>query len=215
MHYVGWNTRYDEVVPLSSSRIEEWQSGVESSGAALSSTGKTHLNATAVPCGSEGATARESAGHASGGSGNRLQCSREAVSEGAWGFYLMPLVDSFIRCSGCEEKCHPETLCVGVEERVIFVLVEDMVGAVNFCCCECRMVSGVGCIGAVNDVSAGYAQLLHVVGCLVNEVHSLKDCKIAACRDQGVTSDKQMVGLNKDVNLSRDAIFNEVATRGK
>ena len=36
--------------------------------------------------------------------------------------------------------------------------------------------------GAV-DVSAGYAQLLRVVGCLVNEVHNLKDHKVTACTD--------------------------------
>ena len=46
------------------------------------------------------------------------------------------------------------------------------VGAVNFCCYECRMVCGEDCIGAVGDVSVGYAQLLRVVGCFVNEVRS-------------------------------------------
>ena len=45
---------------------------------------------------------------------------------------------------------------------------------------------------------------------MVNEVRSLKDCKVAACGAQGVTSDKQMGRLNRDVNFSRDAIFNEV-----
>ena len=48
-----------------------------------------------MPCGLEGVAARESAGQASGGSGHRLQCSKEAVSEGACGFCLMLLVDSF------------------------------------------------------------------------------------------------------------------------
>ena len=67
----------------------------------------------------------------------------------------------------------------------------------NFCCCEHRMVSGEGRMGAVSDVSAGYAQLLRVVGCLINEVRSLKDCKVAACRNQGVTSDRQIGGLNR------------------
>ena len=57
------------------------------------------------------------------------------------------------------------------------------------------------CMGAVSDVSVGYAQLLCVVGCLVNEVHSLKDCKVAAHRNQGVICDKQIGGLNRDVNL--------------
>ena len=38
VHYVGWNGRYDEVVPLSSSRAEKWQFGEVSSGA-TSATG--------------------------------------------------------------------------------------------------------------------------------------------------------------------------------
>ena len=52
------------------------------------------------------------------------------------------------------------------------------------CCCECRMVSGEDRVEAVGDVSAGYAQLLCVVGCLINEVTSLKDCKMTAHIDQ-------------------------------
>ena len=64
-------------------------------------------------------------------------------------------------------------------------------------------------MGAVGDVSAGYAQLLRVVGCLINEVRSLKDCKVTACTDR-VVSDKQQEELSRDVNLSRDTIFNEV-----
>ena len=40
------------------------------------------------------------------------------------------------------------------------VLMEDQVDTVNFCCCECRMVSGEGRTGAVSGVSTGYAQLL-------------------------------------------------------
>ena len=47
-------------------------------------------------------------------------------------------------------------------------------------------------------------------GCLVNEVRSLKDCKGAAYRDPGVMGDKQLRELSRDVNFSRDAIFNEV-----
>ena len=91
------------------------------------------MNATAVPCGLKGAVARKSAGRTSGGSGDRLQCSRNAVSENVCLFCLMPLVDSFISCSGCREKFHPEMLCMGVEleEKMIFVLLE-----VNVRCCK-------------------------------------------------------------------------------
>ena len=101
----------------------------------------------------------------------------------------MPLVGDFIRCSACGEKFQTETLCMGVEEKVISVLLEDKVGAVNFSCCECKVVAGESRMGVIGDVvSAGYAQLLRVVGCLVNEVRSLKDYNLAACvdRDQNV-----------------------------
>ena len=70
------------------------------------------------------ATPQQVLGYASGGSGDILQCSREAVSEDTCGFCLMPLVDSFLRCSGCGEKLLPETLCMGVEEKVILVLLK-------------------------------------------------------------------------------------------
>ena len=50
------------------------------------------------------------------------------------------------------------------------------------------MISGEGRVGVV-DVSAVYAQLLRVVGCLINEVRSVKDCKVAAWSDR-IVSDK-------------------------
>ena len=75
-----------------------------------------------MPCGSEGSVARDSAWHASRGSGDRLQCSKKAVSKDACGCCTLPLVGSFIRCSGYGKGIHPETLCMGVEEKVIFVL---------------------------------------------------------------------------------------------
>ena len=113
-------------------------------------------------------------------------------------------------CSGCGEKFHPETLCLGIEEKIISVLLEDKVGAVNFCCCECRMVPVECRVGAVGDVFAVYVQLLCAVGCLVNEMRSLKDYKVAACADRVEVSAKQQGEVNRDVNFSRDIIFNEI-----
>ena len=99
---------------------------------------------------------------------------------------------------------------MGMKEKVISALLKDKVGTASFCCCECRMVSGESHMGAVSDVSAGYAKFLRVVGSLVNEVCSLKNCKMTAGRDQSVVIGKQMGWLNRDVNFSRDAIFNEI-----
>ena len=43
---------------------------------------------------------------------------------------------------------------MGVDEKIISVLLDDMVCAINFC--ECRMISESR-VGALEDVSAGYA----------------------------------------------------------
>ena len=116
-------------------------------------------------------------------------------------FFFLPL-DSSVSCSNCGKKIHPETLCMGVDENVISVLLDDMVGAVNICC-EFKIVSGKGCVGAIGDVSLDYTQLLSVIGCLINEVHSLKDCKVAAhwAHTDWIVSDKQPE-LMPDVNFS-------------
>ena len=74
----------------------------------------------------------------------------------------------FIVCSCCRKVFHPETLRVSVEEEVVSVLLKDKVGAVNYCCCECKMVPTK--VRDAGDVITGYAQRLRVVGCLVNQV---------------------------------------------
>ena len=79
------------------------------------------------------------------------------------------------------------------------------------------MVSTVDCGDAVRNVSAGYAQL-RVVGCLVNEVRSLKDNSVSGHAKHVGVADSQVTKLNGDVNFSRDAIFSdvrEVNERGK
>ena len=45
---------------------------------------------------------------------------------------------------------------MGVEKKIIDVLLDNKVCAVNFCCCVCRIVSAENC-GYVRDVSADYA----------------------------------------------------------
>ena len=64
---------------------------------------------------------------------------------------MLPLIGSFIHCSSCTENFPPET-AYGRELKGNFCSIQRQVGAVNFCCCECRMVSGEG---DVSDVSAG------------------------------------------------------------
>ena len=71
-HYVGWNSKYDKVVPLSSCKVGEWQPGGGSSGVMESLAGETLLNVPVMPCGSEESIVRNSVGHASSGYGVRL-----------------------------------------------------------------------------------------------------------------------------------------------
>ena len=70
---------------------------------------------------------KDSVGHASGGFGDRLQCSRESVLEVSCGFCVLSLGSRSIYCSGCLEKFHPDKLFMGVEERDISVLLEDKI----------------------------------------------------------------------------------------
>ena len=89
VHYVSWNSLYDEVISLASLRVAEWQCDAEYSGAVQPSARKTLLNTNTVPaCGSEKSVVRNSVGHASGNSGGELQNNRVAVPEVAYVFFF-------------------------------------------------------------------------------------------------------------------------------
>ena len=96
---------------------------------------------------------------------------------------------------------------MGVEENAVSVLLKDKIGAINYCCCECRMVPAKG--RGAGDVTAGYAQLLRLVGCLVNQVRGLVDS--SSGNSGNVTNlNGPHVRVSSDVKISRDAIFTEV-----
>ena len=137
----------------------------------------------------------------------RQQCGTAAATGNACGFCLSSLSKVYIICSGCGKGFHPETPCVGVEEDVVSVLLKNKIGAINYCCCECRMVPAKG--RGAGDVTAGYAQLLRVVGCLVNQVRGLVD---SSSGDGGNVTNPNgpHVKVPSDINISRDAIFTEV-----
>ena len=61
-----------------------------------------------------------------------------AARSDASGFCFRSLGAQFIVFSGCKERFHAETTCVGVDEKVILILLENTLGAVKFCCCGCR-----------------------------------------------------------------------------
>ena len=202
VHFVGWNSRHDEVIPLSSARVTEWRSGeLLSSDAAGACTGDAPLNADTVAGGSTESGVQDSAGFLSVGAGaGKFQQGSGADLGKCCGFCDLPLSSLYVVCSGCQKFFHPDTLCMGVEDNVIAVLLDDKVGAINFCCCECRMVSAED-RGPVKDVSAGYAQLLRVVGCLVSEVRNLKDSRLGMSANHIGVADPSKVKLHRQIFL--------------
>ena len=69
VHYVGWNSRHDEVNPLSLAWVREWQSEELLSDAAGSCTEDTLLNANTVAGGSTVSNVQNNAGLAPVGAG--------------------------------------------------------------------------------------------------------------------------------------------------
>ena len=106
------------------------------------------------------------------------------------------------------ERSSIQRLCVAVEEEGVSVLLKDTVGAANYCCCEGRMV--LSKVQEAGDVTACYAQLLRVVGCLVNQVRGLVDSNSAAESGNVTVKSGWSTKVSSDINISRDAIFTEV-----
>ena len=80
LHCVGWNSGHDEVIPLLSARVSEWQSEkLLSSYAARACNRDAPLNADTVAGGSTESDVQDSAGFASVGAGaGKLQRSSRA-----------------------------------------------------------------------------------------------------------------------------------------
>ena len=71
---------------------------------------------------------------------------------------LLPITGRFVECEGCKAGFHPDTLCLGIEDREISVLLDNTNGALVYKCCLCRSGKS-GATGAFN-------QLLKMVGVL-------------------------------------------------
>ena len=123
VHYIGWNQRYDEVLPMSSTRIGNVRRDAEvasSVGGRGGSTCKEPLNADVASCLSGMSGERDEAELSPGCSGGGEQlCGTVAAKGNACGFCLSSLSKVYISCSGCGKGFYPETLCVGVEEDVV------------------------------------------------------------------------------------------------
>ena len=137
-----------------------------------SAVAKEPLNASSRAAGPGGLSVHSCGGHATSELDGGGQHAGRAARSDACGFCFHSLGAQFIVCSGCK-RLHAETICVGVDEKVILILLEDTLGAVKFCCCGCRMVPSRESQDVGGGVALGYAQLLRVVGTLVDQVRSL------------------------------------------
>ena len=97
---------------------------------------------------------------------------------------------------------------MGVEEKVILILLEDTWGAVKFCCCGCIMASSRKSQDVGGGVALGYAQLLRVVGTLVAQVRNLMEN--GAEQPQGMCASS---GDTRSIEASLERLY--IMRRGK
>ena len=63
--------------------------------------------------------------------------------------------------------------------------------------------------GGAGDVTAVYAELLQMMGCLVNQVRCLVECSTVADRVNRIALSGGQVKISSDATISRKAIYTE------
>ena len=64
---------------------------------------------------------------------------------------LLPITGRVVECEGCKAGFHPDTLCLGIEDSEISVLLDNINGALVYECCLC-MSSKSGATGAFSQL---------------------------------------------------------------
>ena len=77
-----------------------------------------------------------------------------------------------VSCGDCCRVFHAERICLGVDQSVIDVLLNDNLGAVKYVCCKCR---GSSSVGASSKRDCGMDQILNIIGCLVSDMKKLTE----------------------------------------
>ena len=96
--------------------------------------------------------------------GNREVSACVPVSETNCGLCQISIPQSKVKCTTCDKIFHPDTMCTGLADQVISVLLSNTDGSLLYKCCFCRL--------STNDDSAGRLQLAKIVGQLVKAIKS-------------------------------------------
>ena len=166
VHYVGWKQSHDEWIASSSSRIVSLEravpAGKQDSEIAFAAGLDGKLDEPVLTAGAPGDVA---------GRGGDAEASSDAASKCTC--CSLPVHGESLVCCKCGALYHAERVCVGVEEEVIRLIVEDKKGAVTYCCCLCR--SGGGRNKLKVSENEAISQLFNMVGGLVRQMKELSE----------------------------------------
>ena len=113
-----------------------------------------------------------------------------------------------MRCDRCDSCFHAETVCLGVNQASIDVLLGDLSGALRYVCCSCRGGCGSGS-GTASETGVAFQQLLTIVGTLVGEMRSF----FAEAKSSGSTvgsgSDQKSLGVDERLVVEQIREVNE------
>ena len=115
----------------------------------------------------------------------------------------------FVRCGDCDKVFHADSLCLGVGQSVIDVLLGENSCAVKYVCCGCRA-------GGVKSDSSGngnFDQVLNIIGGLVSDMRKLTES--VSKLQGGINSDNVRVvdssgSSEQNAGVDRNVVMLEV-----
>ena len=113
-----------------------------------------------------------------------------------------------VSCGDCGSGFHSDSLCLGVNQSIIDVLLQDE-SAVSYRCCRCRGKPGRTSSSQDNGV---VSQMMGIIGSLVAEVRKLADSVacIRSTRGGGGDLPSPEVSENRPVPLAGNTVMSEV-----
>ena len=113
-----------------------------------------------------------------------------------------------VRCDRCDSPFHAETVCLGVNQASIDVLLGDLSGALRYVCCSCRGGWGSGS-GTASETGVAFQQLLTIVGTLVGEMRSFFAEANSSSSSVRSGSDQKSPGVNERLVVEQIREVNE------
>ena len=111
-----------------------------------------------------------------------------------------------VSCGDCGSGFHSDSLCLGVNQSIIDVLLQDE-SAVSYRCCRCRGKPGRTSSSQDNGV---VSQMMGIIGSLVAEVRKLADTVACIRRGDGGDLPPPEVSRNRPVPLVGNTVMSEV-----